>query len=134
VFPTSLVGTNALVNFNLVDTRSCKAIEIGIGYHSDIDLALSIMIDEVLSHALHIDGRTPEQKESGAPEAIARVVGLGESSITLKVWAWAKDASDGFVLYCDLLKSIKQRFDAEGIEIPFPQRTISYADRATERQ
>lgn len=132
VIPNSLVGTNPLVNFNRTDIRSCKIIEIAIGYSSDIDLALSIMVDEVLNHPLHIDGRSPEQKEAGTPEAVARVTGVGESSITLKVWAWAKDSADGFVLYCDLLKSIKQRFNAEGIENPFPQRTISYADHKKE--
>lgn len=41
------------------------------------------------------------------------------------MWAWAKDATDGYVMYCDLLKSLKQRFDREGIEIPFPQRTVT---------
>jgi len=56
-----------------------------------------------------------------------RVTALGDSSITLTAWVWAKEVADGFVMSCDLMKSIKQRFDAEGIEIPFPQRTISYA-------
>lgn len=127
VIPNSLVGSDPLINFNLSDPRCCKAIEIGIGYSSDIDKALAILVDEVLRHPLHIDTRTPEQKNNGTPEVVARVVALGDSAVVLKVWAWAKDTADGFVLNCDLLKSIKQRFDAEGIEIPFPQRTISYA-------
>ena len=86
------------------------------------------MVNEVLNHPLHIDGRTQEQIDKGIPEVISRVVGLGDSSIVLKVWAWAKDSSDGFILNCDLLKIIKQKFDSEGIEIPFPQRTITYAN------
>ena len=130
VIPNSLVGSDPLVNFNLSDSRCCKAIEIGIGYRSDIDKALFILVDEVLHHPLHIDTRTQEQKNNGTPEVVARVVALGDSSVVLKVWAWAKDTADGFILNCDLLKSIKQRFDAEGIEIPFPQRTISYAATA----
>ncbi len=125
VVPNSMVSTNALINFNHTDTRSCKTIQIGIGYNSDIDLALAIMVDEVLQHPLHIDARTPEQTADGTPEVVARVVELGESAVVVKVWAWARDAADGFVMTCDLLKSIKQRFDREGIVIPFPQRSVT---------
>jgi small-conductance mechanosensitive channel len=125
VIPNSLVGSNALINFNHTDIRCCKPIEIGIGYGSDIDKALAIMVNEVLNHPLHVDGRTQDQRDKGIAVVIARVIDLGDSSVTLKVWPWAKDAIDGFILKCDLLKSIKQKFDAEGIEIPFPQRTIT---------
>ena len=128
IIPNSIVGSNAIVNFHHTDMRCCKTIEIGIGYGSDIDKALSIMVTEVLNHPLHIDGRTQEQIDKGTLEVIARVVGLEDSSVALKVWAWAKDSSDGFILNCDLFKSIKQKFDSEGIEIPFPQRTITYTN------
>ncbi|TAL85427.1 MAG: mechanosensitive ion channel family protein [Rhodanobacter sp.] len=127
VIPNAIVSSNALVNFNHTDTRCCKAIEIGIGYNSDIDLALSVMLDEVARHPLHIDARTPDQIANQVPPVVARVVALGDSTVNVKVWAWAKDATDGYVMYCDLLKSLKQRFDREGIEIPFPQRTVTLA-------
>jgi len=70
--------------------RCCKTIEIGIGYGSDIDKALSIMVTEVLNHPLHIDGRTQEQIDKGTLEVIARVVGLEDSSVALKVWVGQK--------------------------------------------
>ncbi|HAY38757.1 MAG TPA: hypothetical protein DCY53_05075 [Desulfobacteraceae bacterium] len=53
VIPNSIVGSNAVVNFHHTDTRCCKIIEIGIGYGSDIDKALSIMVTEVLNHPLY---------------------------------------------------------------------------------
>ena len=46
--------------------------------------------------------------------------------VNLRAWAWADNPADGFVLQCDLLRSIKQRFDAENIEIPFPQTTLTF--------
>ena len=75
-------------------------------------------------HPLHVDPRTPEQIENGEPEVVARVISMGDSSVNLRAWAWAANAPDAFVMGCDLLESIKERFGAEGIEIPFPYRTI----------
>jgi small-conductance mechanosensitive channel len=84
------------------------------------------MFEEVMKHPLHIDGRSEEQIEKGDPEVFVRVVSLGEYSINLRAWAWAKDSQDAFIMSCDLFETIKKRYDREGIEIPFPYRTITY--------
>lgn len=127
VVPNCLVANNALINFNHTDSRCCKTLEIGIGYKSNIDTAIAIMQSEALKHPLTIDGRTQEQIEDGSPVIIVRVVDLGDSAVVLRMFVWANDIKQATILYSDLLKSIKERFDAEGIELPFPQRTISYS-------
>ena len=124
VVPNSVISSNVIVNTNLNDTRICKMIEIGIGYNSDIAQALKIMEEEVLKHPLHIDNRTEEDKENNVPEVIARVTALGNSSITIKVWAYSDNASNGFIMYCDLLRSIKERFDKENIEMPYNYQNV----------
>lgn len=131
VIPNAVVSSNAVVNSHRTDPRVCTPLELGIGYDSDIDTALAIMVDEVTRHPLHIDPRTPDEIEAGEPAVVARVTALGESAVMLTVWPWANDADDGFVMSCDLRKRIKQRFDESSIEIPFPQRTISYRDPPT---
>ena len=55
---------------------------------------------------------------------LVRVTALGEFSVNIRAWAWAAQAADGFILYCDVLERIKLRFDEENIEIPYPHRTI----------
>ena len=67
-----------------------------------------------------IDDRTPMAIANGDPKVIIRVIGLGDSAVTLRAWAWARDFPSAFVMKCELLESIKKRFDAEGVEIPFP--------------
>ncbi|MDF1640472.1 MAG: mechanosensitive ion channel family protein [Thalassolituus sp.] len=126
IIPNSSVGASALINFNHTDVRSCKAIEIGISYSSNIDLAMEIIRDEAMKHPLRVDGRNDKQIANNDPEVAVRVVQLADSAVILKLWVWAKDTADGFVLSCDLLKSIKERFDSEGIDIPFPQTTLSF--------
>ena len=53
-----------------------------------------------------------------------RMLGYGDSAINLRAYIWAADPISGFIMKCDLYTSIKERFDNEGIEIPFPHRTI----------
>lgn len=125
IIPNSVISNGIIQNTNMQDTKCCKGIEIGIGYKDDIEKALTIMQEEVAKHPLFIDTRTPENILNNTPLVVARVIALADSSVNLKAWAWTKNHSDGFILYCDLLQSIKKRFDQEGISIPFPQREIS---------
>ena len=73
-----------------------------------------------------IDKRTEEDISNNIPLVVLRVISLSDFSIDIKAYLWAADISDAFSMSCDLLKSVKERFDKEGIEIPFPHRTIVY--------
>lgn len=124
LIPNSVISEEVIINSDFANESICNRIEIGISYDSDIDLAKQIMRDEVMNHPLLVDPRTPEQIQNGEPKVQVRVLSLGEYSVNLRAWAWAKNAPDSFVLGCDLYESIKKRFDREGIEIPFPSRTL----------
>jgi len=132
IIPNSLISNQVLVNSSFEDPKVCRFVDIGVSYSCDLDLAKNIMADEVEKHPLNIDVRTPEDIENGMPRVTVRVVDMLESSISLRAWAWADDAANGFILTCDVLESIKKRFDKEGIVIPFPQRTISYLKPAAQ--
>jgi small conductance mechanosensitive channel len=125
IIPNAVISNQIIVNTNMHDTKCCKIIEIGIGYDSDVENALEIMTAEIAKHPLFIDTRTAETKKQKTPLVVARVVALADSSVTLKAWAWAKNSTDGFIMYCDLLQSIKKRFDEANIDIPYPQRVIT---------
>lgn len=129
IIPNSIISNEILVNSNYTDDRLCKFINVGISYTSDVDRAKEIMSEEVQNHHLNIDVRSEADIESGIPRVMVRVVMLGESSVNLRAWAWAADPQNAFVMECDLLESIKKRFDKEGIVIPFPQRTVSYLEK-----
>jgi len=124
VVPNSLISEELIINSDLFEQKICKWIEIGISYDSDIDKAREIMRSEIESHPLIIDNRTEEDLAEGQPKVVVRVISLGDFSVTLRAWAWAKDTADGAAMNFDLMESIKKRFDKEGIEIPFPYRTL----------
>lgn len=125
IIPNSVISNQIIVNTNMHDTKCCKIVEIGIGYDSNIENALAIMQDEIAKHPLFIDTRTAEDKKQKKQLVTARVVALADSSVTLKAWAWAKNSTDGFIMYCDLLQSIKNRFDEANIDIPYPQQVVT---------
>ncbi|WP_269618916.1 mechanosensitive ion channel family protein [Zhongshania sp. BJYM1] len=128
IIPNSQISSEVVVNANHTDNKICKLIEVGIGYSSDLELAMKIMREEIAKHPLLIDQRTKEQIRDNSPIVTVRVTALGDSSVTLRAWAWADSPANGFALQCDSYVNLKRRFDEAGIEIPFPQRTISFAD------
>jgi len=126
VIPNSVISEETIINSNIQDEKIRKHIEFGISYDSNIDKAIHIIRDEAEKHPLLIDNRTTENIANNVPLVIIRVIALSDFSVNLKAYVWTKGNDDAFVVKCDLLKSVKQRFDNEGIEIPFPYRTIVY--------
>ena len=82
------------------------------------------MEEEISNHPFYLDLRTDEDKKNGVPIVTTRVVSLDDSSVGLKAWANAENNSNGYILYCDVLRSIKERFDKEGIEIPYNYQNV----------
>ncbi|HMQ08831.1 MAG TPA: mechanosensitive ion channel family protein [Saprospiraceae bacterium] len=124
VVPNSILGNEVLINADLGDQKICRFLDVGISYDSDIDKAKQIMFEEVRNHKDYFDNRKPEDIEKGVPEVTVRVISLGDSSVNLRAWVWAENTPVSFPMFCDLMESIKKRFDREGIEIPFPHRTL----------
>jgi len=131
IIPNSKISEEIIINADFEDDKICKWIEIGISYDSDIEKAKQIIKNQIINHPLSIDGRTPEEKSEGVELALVKVISLGDSSVNLKGWAWAKDSPDAFNMGCDLIESIKLQFDKEGISIPFPHRTLVYKNNLT---
>ena len=124
LIPNELISDEIIINSDLADQDICTRINIPISFDSDIDLAKRLLSEEIIKHPLHIDNRTPEQKEAGAPEVPVRVVAIGDFSVKLRAWAWTENASSGFVLNCDILEAVKKRFDKEGVVIPYPHTVV----------
>lgn len=126
IIPNSVIGSETLINSSIKDELICNFVEFGISYDSDVNKAIDIIREEAVKHPHFIDNRTKEEKKNNVHPVIMRVIGFGDSSVNLRAFVWSKDHTTGFVLKCDLFKSVKERFDKEGVEIPFPYRTIVF--------
>ena len=124
IIPNSVISSETIINSNIVEEKICVHLEIGISYDSEIDLAMRIMREVSEQHPLCIDNRTPEQKQENNPIVVVRVLNLADYFVLLRAWVWALNADDAFVMKCELLKQVKEEFDRQGVEIPFPYRTL----------
>jgi small-conductance mechanosensitive channel len=132
VIPNAIINKEKLINYDLGERMCCQWIEIGISYDSDIDLAKHILREECEDHPNLIDNRSEVDKYNNVKKVIVRVISLDDSAVTLRAWAWASNFTDAFIMKCDLYESVKKRFNKEGIEIPFPHRTMVFKDSQIE--
>jgi small-conductance mechanosensitive channel len=128
VIPNSVISNETIVNSTITDEKVCMFVEFNISFESSIDKAMKIMQDTTTSHPLCIDNRTVEEKEKEEPKVVMRVIEITDFSVKIRAYAWARNPSEGFELKCDLIKLVKERFDNEDVEIPYPHRTVLYRD------
>lgn len=124
IIPNSVIGAEVIENANIIEEKICKFFEIGISYNADVDRAMSIIKATAFMHKDFIDNRTLEEANNGEEAIPVRIIAFADSSVILRAWIWAKNNSAGNKLIWDLNYQIKKRFDEEGIEIPYPQRTV----------
>lgn len=124
IIPNNSLSDSTLINSTIIDKKIRKFVEFGISYASDVDRAMEIIIEEATAHPNFLDVRTSEQIREGAQAVETQVIDLGDFAVSIRSWVWAGDNDKAFSMNNDLFKSVKARFDAEGIEIPFPYRNL----------
>jgi len=117
VIPNKNIDNMTLMNHSLVDPKIMSRVEFGVSYDTDIDLARRLILEEV--------ERCPHRMKEGE-EPLVRVISHGDFSIGLRAYVWAPDMDASWELKWWLMEHVKKRFDAEGVEIPFPYRTLVY--------
>jgi len=124
--PNSIASSTIIENHTIGDPKVLKQIKVLIGYESDIDKATKIIKEIIKKHPNWIDVRTKKEKKNNAEAINVRVMGLEDSGVLLKAYAWSENPGLGFAMNCEVLKDIKERFQKENISIPYPHRTIVY--------
>ncbi|MDZ4714589.1 MAG: mechanosensitive ion channel family protein [Cytophagales bacterium] len=130
VIPNTVISNEIIINSTLIDEKVCMFIELGISLDSDMSLAQQIMQDESIRHPACIDNRSEGERSRGDHQAMVRVMGFTDVGIRLRGYVWARNPNVGFEMKCELNKSIKERFDREGILLAVPLRMISYKNQA----
>ena len=120
IIANNQVWGDAITNVTGSKTRRVDLV-FGIAYEDDIEHAQRVMGDVVSHH----------EKVLESPETVIRVHELGDSSVNFVCRPWVK-TEDYWEVYWDLTEQIKQRFDKEGISIPFPQRDVHMIPAAAE--
>jgi small conductance mechanosensitive channel len=112
IMPNSAIMNSPITNFSYNDTRRVDMV-FGVGYGDDLNKAKQILEDLIAA-----DERVLQE-----PAPVVAVSNLGDSSVDFVVRPWTK-ASDYWPFKFDFTKAAKEKFDQEGISIPFPQRDV----------
>ncbi len=112
IIPNGTVMGDEIVNYSVKDTRRVDLV-FSAAYGTDIEKVKAILLEEATRHELVLDDPAP----------FARLTKQNDSSLdfTLRVWV---NAADYWAVNFDLLERLNDRFEKEGIEVPFNQLDV----------
>ena len=115
IVPNETVITSTVINHSYSNRRVLIRIPIQIGYSSNLETAMKLMLDAAKSHSRVL--------KDPAPTAV--LASFGDNGINLELLAWIEDPERGKLnLNSDLNLALYKSFAANNIEIPFPQRDV----------
>ncbi|NBC10407.1 MAG: mechanosensitive ion channel, partial [Planctomycetes bacterium] len=118
IVPNNEIWGQVITNLTANETRRVDLV-FGVSYGDDMAQAERIIREVVAAHELVLDD----------PEPMIKVHELGDSSVNFICRPWAK-TTDYWTVLWDITRQVKQRFDEEGVSIPFPQRDVHVYQQA----
>jgi small-conductance mechanosensitive channel len=128
VIPNSKLAQSVVTNYYLPEKRMSLLIPVGVSYSSDPEKVERVLVEEARKAVGDIPGLL------GDPEPFVRFIpGFGESSLDFTLVCQVREFTDQYPVQHELRKRIFKRFRQEGIEIPFPHRTVYVREDKGER-
>jgi small conductance mechanosensitive channel len=115
--PNGPLSTGVIINYTTQENRRID-LPIGVDYGSDVELVKKILLDAASQH--------PKILHDPAP--FASMSKMNDSSIDFVLRVWVK-SSDYWEVNFDLTEEIYKQLNANGLNIPFPQMTVHFADK-----
>ncbi|MDD3851193.1 MAG: mechanosensitive ion channel [Firmicutes bacterium] len=110
--PNGSLSNASITNYSEKDTRRVD-FQFGAGYEADPAKVVRVLTDIVANH--------PQALKE--PEPFVRMSEHGDSAVIYTVRVWVK-AADYWTVHFDVIEKVKQRFDEEGLSIPYPQMDV----------
>jgi small conductance mechanosensitive channel len=116
IVPNSKIYGDVIKNVWAYGTRRVDLV-FGISYDSSIQKAIEVIMSLIKE----------DERILSDPEPMVAVSEHADSSVNFVVRPWVK-SEDYWPVFFDLTRKVKESFDENGIEIPFPQRVVHMAD------
>ncbi|MDH5183358.1 MAG: mechanosensitive ion channel [Gammaproteobacteria bacterium] len=115
LIPNENLITSEVINWSYSDRNVRLKLPVQISYNDDPEQAMMLMVQAANSH----------ERVLKDPEAVARLMGFGDSGIDLELRLWMNDPEQGTgSVRSDINLAMWKTFKAHGITIPFPQRDV----------
>lgn len=118
VVPNARLSEMVLKNYSLPEPEQSVVVQVGVSYGSSLAHVQRVTIEV----AREVLARTPGAVTSFKP--FIRYHTFGDSAIEFSVILRVEQYTDRYLVTHEFLMHLKERYDAEGIEIPFPQRVL----------
>jgi small-conductance mechanosensitive channel len=118
IIPNSRLSSAIVTNYYQPKKALNLLIEVGIDYSSDLEQVEQVTLEV----AREILEEVPGAEETFEP--FMRYHTFADSSINFTVYLRCKEFYDKFLVQHEFIKRLKKRYDQEGINIPFPIRTV----------
>ena len=123
IVPNSKLASAIVTNFNIPEEDMLTSIEVGVSYDSDLEEVERVTIEVAREVMKEIRGGIPDFKH------VVTYKKFGDSSINLDVYLHVKEFVDQYAVKHEFIKRLHKRYREEGIDIPFPIRTVYMKDK-----
>jgi small-conductance mechanosensitive channel len=122
IIPNETMISSVVVNHSFTNRKLRMNVPVQIGYGSDVQKAMAILVS--------IAQDNPRVLKERVPEAFLRE--FGDNGISLELVVWINDPEEGQLnLRSALNLEIWKKFQVEGIEIPYPRRDIRILNQSS---
>jgi small-conductance mechanosensitive channel len=118
IVPNSKLASTLVTNYHQPEKEMAVLVQVGVSYHSDLKKVERITIDVAREVMREVEGGVREF------EPFIRYHTFGDSSIGFSVIMRGREFTDQFLIKHEFIKRLHEHYQQEGIEIPFPIRTI----------
>ena len=117
VIPNQKIASSNITNYSMLRKDIVISIPVGVAYDSDLDKVERVTLDVAKEVMAQID-------KDVKMEPAVRFHTFGESSIDFNVVLHSSYFEHQFLLKHEFIKALTRRYREEGIEIPYPTRTV----------
>ncbi|MDZ7264352.1 MAG: mechanosensitive ion channel family protein [candidate division KSB1 bacterium] len=123
IVPNSKLASAIVTNYSLPNPIVKVYVPIGVSYDSDLTKVEQVTAEVARSVMTEVPGGVADA------DPVIRFNKFGEFSIDFTVIMFAKQFRDQHLLRHEFIKRLHERYQKEGIEIPFPIRTLYTKDK-----
>jgi small-conductance mechanosensitive channel len=118
VIPNAKLANSIITNFSRPQKQMSVIIEVGVSYDSDLEKVENVTREVAQKVVKEVQGGASEF------EPLIRFHTFADFSINFSVILRVKEFVNKYVVRHEFIKALHKRYKQEGIEIPFPIRTV----------
>ena len=123
IVPNSELITAKVTNWMLRNTHGRIKVKVGVGYDSDVDKVSNILLEIAQNHPMVMN---ETNKQVSPPKVLFK--DFGDSALNFELRCFVYDIDQRINIVSEINYAIIKAFREENIEIPFPQRVITYPE------